>query len=76
MSYRGNDILGDKKYKKKFKKLKDIDKDVEKKLTNLKRQFLHAKTLGFVHPVKNEKMEFTSNLPEDLDNIIKSLKKA
>jgi len=32
--------------------------------------------LGFVHPVKNEKMEFSSNLPEDLENIIKSLKNA
>ncbi len=76
MSYKGNNILGDKKYKKKFKKFKDIDKDFEKKLINLKRQFLHAKTLGFVHPVKNENMEFTSNLPEDLENIIKSLKNA
>ena len=76
MSYKGNNILGDKKYKKKFKKFKDIDKDVEKKLINLKRQFLHAKTLGFVHPIKNENMEFTSKLPEDLENIIKSLKNA
>ena len=76
MNYLGNSIVGDDKYKKKFKKFKDIDKNVEKKLINLKRQFLHAKTLGFVHPVKNENMEFTSNLPEDLENIIKSLKNA
>ncbi|QMS85876.1 RluA family pseudouridine synthase [Candidatus Xianfuyuplasma coldseepsis] len=27
-------------------------------------QFLHAKTLGFIHPVTNEYMEFTSELPE------------
>ena len=31
MSYKGNNILGDKKYKKKFKKIKNINKDLEKK---------------------------------------------
>lgn len=35
-------------------------------LGGLKRQALHAHTLGFVHPVTKEKMTFTSELPEDL----------
>ena len=30
MSYKGNNILGDKKYKKKFKKIKNIDQNLEK----------------------------------------------
>ena len=30
MSYKGNNILGDKKYKKKFKKFKNIDPNIEK----------------------------------------------
>ena len=30
MSYKGNNILGDKKYKKKYKKFKNIDTDLEK----------------------------------------------
>lgn len=34
------------------------------------RQALHAKTLGFVHPVTNEQMDFTSELPEDLGALI------
>ena len=34
------------------------------------RQALHAKTLGFVHPVTNEQMDFTSELPEDLGAVI------
>ena len=76
MSYKGNYILGDKKYKKKFKKFKNIDLNLERELLNLDRQFLHAKTLGFVHPINSEPMEFSSNLPEDLENIIKSLKNA
>lgn len=34
------------------------------------RQALHAKTLGFVHPVSGEQMDFTSEWPEDFRNLI------
>ena len=74
MSYKGNNILGDKKYKKKFKKFKNIDSDLEKSILNLDRQFLHAKAIGFIHPITGEKLEFTSNLPQDLDKIVKKLR--
>lgn len=33
---------------------------------NLDRQFLHAKTLGFIHPTNKEKIFFETELPEDL----------
>ena len=52
MNYLGNSIVGDDKYKKRFKKIHNIDPLIEKKLLNLKRQFLHAKTIGFIHPKK------------------------
>ncbi len=52
MKYLGNSIVGDDKYKKKFKKIKNIDPLLEKNLINLNRQFLHAKTIGFIHPKK------------------------
>ena len=74
MSYKGNNILGDKKYKKKFKKFKDIDKKLENLIYKLDRQFLHAKTLGFKHPTTGEELNFTSILPQDLENILKILK--
>ena len=74
MSYKGNNILGDKKYKKKFKKFKNIDSDLEKSILNLDRQFLHAKAIGFIHPITGEKLEFTSNLPQDLGMILKKLR--
>ena len=76
MSYKGNHILGDKKYKKKFKKLKNIDQNFENLLINLNRQFLHAKILGFVHPKTQEKLFFESNLPNDLKKIINVLEKS
>ena len=74
MNYLGNSIVGDDKYKKKFKKIKNIDPILEKKLINLNRQFLHAKTIGFIHPKKNEEMTFSSILPQDLEIILKRLR--
>ena len=76
MSYKGNNIVGDQKYKKKIKKIKNINKDLEKKIMNLDRQFLHAISLGFTHPTKNKRMNFKSKLPNDLENILKSLRNA
>ena len=43
---------------------------------NLERQFLHAVSLGFTHPTKNKRMNFKSKLPNDLENILKSLRNA
>ena len=76
MSYKGNNIVGDQKYKKKFRKIKNINKDLEKKIKNLDRQFLHAISLGFIHPTKNKRMNFTSKLPNELENILKNLRNA
>lgn len=38
--------------------------------TILPRQALHAKSLGFTHPVTQERMNFDSQLPADLDEVI------
>ena len=74
MNYLGNSIVGDDKYKKKFKKIKNINPALEEKLTNLNRQFLHAKTLGFIHPSKNKEMIFNSILPHELEIILETLR--
>ena len=76
MSYKGNNILGDKKYKKRFKKIKNIDQDLEKTLIELDRQFLHSKSVRFVHPKTGQELEFNSNLPKDLEIVVKKLKNA
>ena len=75
LSYKGNNILGDKKYKKKYKKIINIDPELEKLITKINRQFLHAKIIGFKHPKNNERLEFTSKLPNDLEEILKKLRK-
>ena len=74
MTYMGNSIVGDDKYKKKYKKLKNVDIEVQNSITNLDRQFLHAKTLGFVHPRTQKELVFTSILPQELNNILKMLR--
>jgi 23S rRNA pseudouridine1911/1915/1917 synthase len=35
-----------------------------------KRQALHAKTIGFTHPVTMEEMYFNSDLPDDMEQVI------
>jgi 23S rRNA pseudouridine1911/1915/1917 synthase len=74
MTYMGNSIVGDDKYKKKYKKLKNIDMEIESSISKLDRQFLHAKTLGFIHPKTNEEMIFSSILPQELNNLLKMLR--
>ena len=74
MNYLGNSIVGDDKYKKKFKKFKNINPLLEKSLMKLNRQFLHAKTIGFIHPKKNKEMIFNSILPKELEKILKRLR--
>ena len=74
MNYLGNSIVGDDKYKKKFKKIRNIDPLIEKRLLSLKRQFLHAKTIGFIHPKKNKELVFNSTLPQELEIILKMLR--
>jgi 23S rRNA pseudouridine1911/1915/1917 synthase len=74
MTHMGNSIMGDGKYKKKYKKLKNIDTNLENLIYKLDRQFLHAKTLGFIHPKTNEEMTFSSILPQELENILKLLR--
>ena len=34
------------------------------------RQALHAKTLGFIHPTTGQQMDFTSDLPNDMQQLI------
>ena len=74
MTHLGNSIVGDDKYKKKYKKLKNIDLKLENLISKLNRQFLHAKSLGFVHPKTNKEMVFSSILPQELDNLINMLR--
>ncbi len=62
MSHIGHPLLGDVKYG---------SPNAEAKVL-----CLHAKTLGFTHPVTGKYMEFTSDIPKDMKAIIKERRNA
>jgi 23S rRNA pseudouridine1911/1915/1917 synthase len=76
MNFKGNPIIGDKSYGKSQKKFKKIDVNVERKINNFKRQALHAKSLGFIHPKNGKVLFFTAPKPKDFENLVKTLIKA
>ena len=59
MASLGHPVMGDKTY------------GVKKEKYNLKGQLLHAKLLGFVHPVTGEYMEFETEIPERFEKFLK-----
>lgn len=74
MKYIGHTLFNDERYGgdkilkgTTFTKYKQF---VENAFKELPRQALHAKTLGFEHPVTGEFMRFNSELPEDMVNCI------
>lgn len=62
MAYINHSIVGDKAYGIKNERFK------------LTGQLLHAKTLGFVHPVTGELMTFDSDLPEYFSKVLEKLR--
>jgi 23S rRNA pseudouridine1911/1915/1917 synthase len=56
--------------------LPKIKARVQNLLLIMPRQALHAKTIGFFHPIKKEKMFFDSELPDDMKELIKMLRTA
>jgi 23S rRNA pseudouridine1911/1915/1917 synthase len=42
-------------------------------MLNLKRQMLHSKRLGFVHPENKNYMEFEAPLPDDMKHALEVL---
>jgi len=58
-------------YGSEFPKIKSR---VQNLLSMIPRQALHAKTLGFFHPHLNQNVSFNSDLPEDMQLLIKNLR--
>ena len=74
MKYKGASLLGDNQYGKKNIRFKKINEDFFKKLSILKGQALHAKSLAFIHPSKNKWVNFESELPHDFKKLLDLLK--
>jgi 23S rRNA pseudouridine1911/1915/1917 synthase len=64
----GHPVLGDKTYGKK------TTLDTGKQKITFPRQMLHAELLGFTHPSTGEYMEFRTEMPQDMTELIALLK--
>lgn len=74
MKYIGHPLFGDTTYGgdrvlkgMKFSKYKSF---VENCFKIMPRQALHAKSLGFIHPITKKRMQFDSELPQDFTDVI------
>jgi 23S rRNA pseudouridine1911/1915/1917 synthase len=79
LAYIGHPVFGDPTYGGRRIAWGGIDRKkklfVDELLKIMQRQALHAKTLGFIHPARNEFMKFDSELPEDMKKLLEVLKK-
>lgn len=68
MAHLGNPLIGDPLYSRDRKGFKTILETL-----SFKRQALHAKRLGFIHPVTGQKLSFDSALPADMQELLSEL---
>lgn len=77
LSSKGHPVLGDKTYSSQPRLLNSLNQKKQKLAMELfqlmPRQALHAKTLGFLHPITNEFLRFDSELPQDMKNLLSYL---
>jgi 23S rRNA pseudouridine1911/1915/1917 synthase len=75
MAHLGHPLLGDAVYGSGFKtKATLLPEAARAALAAMDRQALHARLLGFEHPVSGQHMVFESPLPADLEALAQSLK--
>ena len=74
LSSLGCNLIGDQIYvKNKKSAVSGISAELKDYINTFPRQALHAKTLGFIHPRRQEFLQFDSELPEDLQELSQKL---
>lgn len=70
----GHPVVGDTIYGGEQRALNDADTpQLKQALTQLKRQALHARLLGFVHPVTDENLTFSATIPKNIQQVVDAL---
>ncbi len=73
----GNPIIGDTKYGGGLSRIKGYIPEISKKMEMLfklvQRHILHAQKISFIHPCSKKEMNFKSDLPDDIQNIINTI---
>ncbi len=74
-AHAGHPLLGDRVYGGGFKtKAQQLPELAQQALKALNRQALHARALGFDHPVTREELLFESEPPEDFATLVEALR--
>ena len=75
MKHIGHPIFSDNKYSGGVQMIKSFHTKYTSLLKRTfkiaKRQMLHATSISFIHPFLNKEVEFSSNIPSDMQNLIK-----
>ena len=70
---RGHPVVGDVQYGGRKRAFGISDPDLRSRVKTLGRQMLHAATLGIIHPITGRYMEFESDMPRDMKELIEIL---
>lgn len=71
----GHPLVGDRRYGARGKLPPGAAPAVVDGLKGFRRQALHARQLGLVHPTTGERLTFTAPVPEDLDRLVELLRR-
>lgn len=74
LAYCGHGLLGDPTYGGRRKLSEKLLGAAAADAAAFPRQALHAASLGFIHPVSGEKLEFHSELPKDMADLLAALR--
>ena len=73
LSHVGHPLVGDPVYGRSPARLQRMEDPRIKAMCSFPRQALHARRLGFVHPVTGRRLKFESPLPQDMRELLASL---
>ncbi|MDQ7079609.1 MAG: RluA family pseudouridine synthase [Paracoccaceae bacterium] len=75
LTHAGHALVGDSTYGGRRKlAARDLPEGAVEAVREFPRQALHAATLGFIHPVSGEMMQFEAPLPDDMNNLLAVLR--
>jgi len=75
MAHRQYPLVGDPVYGGRLRFPKGCTEELRQALRAFKRQALHASRLGLIHPASEEYMEWTAELPDDMQQLLSVLRK-
>ena len=73
MAHIRHPLVGDDLYAGGLKRHKACSPEMDEQLRTFRRQALHARRLGLIHPVTTEPMEWEAPLPEDFQDLLHAL---